>query len=82
MNISLHNVAVHAEDTELFHDLINLELHVHAGVLDLTNDVEYVFELIDAVDLSAEVPLVLVDLIDNVLELLGGDVDEGLAEDV
>jgi hypothetical protein len=41
-----------------------------------------VFELFDAVDLGLELSLVLVNLVDDVFEVSGGDVDKRLAEDV
>jgi len=37
-----------------------------------------VLELLDAVDLGAQVLLIFVDLIHDVLQLLGRDVDEGV----
>ena len=71
LNFRLNYIAVHAKYTELFNDLIDLELHVHARVLDLTDYVEHMLQLINTVDVSAEVLLILVDLINDVLELLG-----------
>jgi hypothetical protein len=82
LDVRLNDVVVHFEYAELFDDLIDSELHVHAGVLDLADDVEHVLEPVDAVHLSLHVLLVLADVIHDVLQLLLRDFDQGLAQDI
>jgi hypothetical protein len=82
LDVRLNNIVVHFEYAELFNDLIDSELHVHAGVLDLADNVEHVFEPIDAMHLGLHVLLVLTDVIHDVLELLLRDFDQGLAQDI
>jgi hypothetical protein len=82
LDFRLNDVVVHFEYAELFDDLIDSELHVHAGVLDFADDVEHLLEPVDAVHLSLHVLLVLADVIHDVLQLLLRDFDQGLAQDI
>ena len=82
LDVRLNDVVVHFEYAELFDYLINSELHVHAGVLDLADYVEHVLEPVDAMHLGLHVLLVLTDVIHDVLQLLLRDFDQGLAQDI
>jgi len=78
----LEIVLVHLEDAELLNDLCNLQLHIHGVLADIVDDVQQVLDRVDPLNITLQLLIVGLCLVDNSDEIPDGNVGKDFAQRV
>ena len=70
----LNFIFVHLEDTELLDNLIDVELHIHGLHTNRVDHVKQVLDCIDSLDITLELGLVHLGLLNDFLQVTNGKV--------
>ena len=78
----LNFVFVHLEDTELLDNLIDVELHIHGLHTNRVDHVKQVLDCVDSLDVTLELGLVSLCLLNDFLQVTDGKVQKNFAKGI